>query len=148
MRLLLLLSLCIFCGCSKPIDTILFNNSGGDIIVEVTGDDKYAGDGKYRKKIDVPYGSQAVLKSWVGYTYYIRGENWSGVYEPIGDGLEFVGHYGWGPFFSRKLKVQLENDKHIFAVAFDDELPVISFVDQPSGFPIKPKKTEKLGHTL
>lgn len=43
-----------------------------------------------------------------------------------------------GPFFDGTLRVQLNRDGVIYAVLPDETRPVVSVVEQPEGYPLKP----------
>ncbi len=51
----------------------------------------------------------------------------------------FIKHRGFGPFFKRVVKAQLHENKCIYLVSSDIDLPVNAFESQPKGFPLCPK---------
>jgi hypothetical protein len=64
-------------------------------------------------------------------------------YTPAGFPQEFVEQTGFGPFFSRIVKVQLEKDGCIYLVAKKGPFPARDHGAQPAGFPLCPSSISR-----
>jgi len=129
----LALLLSVIAGCTVEMHVILFNNSQDDITLVFRNDDRKL------ENVVVKSHEQVKVKGLLEMSFSIRSSSTNAYAMSVGDISSFVEHVGFGPFFERIVKAQLESDGCIYLVGIKDKFPIAEKGIQPEGFPLCPK---------
>lgn len=85
-------------------------------------------------------GDTVELEAWLSYRFLVRkNKSTSEAFEyhfeeePRGN---FISYEGFGPFFRRVLRLQIEPGGKLFVLDGDKNFPLTDFSKQPEGFPL------------
>ncbi len=134
-NLFLALSLSVIAGCSVPTHVILFNNSLNDISIEFKNDDRNL------ERVTINSHQKIKIKGLLEMGFSINSNSSLKTYAmSMGDISSYIEQIGFGPFFERVAKAQLEDNGCIYLVDINVEFPMHELGKQPEGFPLCAQK--------
>ena len=132
-RVLFVFFLSFLPGCSVPTQVELFNASNSEVVIGYKNDESTI---VYTTLVN---GSSSEFTALLEKDFSIKSSDKTDAYQMSMVPETFIKHRGFGPFFKRVVKAQLHENKCIYLVASDIDLPVNAFESQPKGFPLCPK---------
>ena len=123
---LLILLVTQLSSCTIAVTVSVFNNTENDVTVNFKDGNKIIESGK-----------SEYIKSWTYYEISIQSGNQTATYDPPHIQDHNIVWKGWRPFLKRIVYVQLQPNGTIWFTG--KKTATNKFLDQPSGFPIKPE---------
>jgi len=120
-------------GCSVPTRVELFNASNSEVAIE------YKNEKSLLFYTTLANGNSKEFTALLDKDFSIKSSDKKYLYQMSMVPEIFIKHRGVGPFFKRVVKAQLHENKCIYLVPSDIDLPVNAFESQPEGFPLCPK---------
>lgn len=136
-RILFVFFLSILSGCSVPTQVELFNASNSEVVIGYKNDESTI---VYTTLVN---GSSSEFTALLEEDFSIKSSDKTDSYQMSMVPETFIRHRGFGPFFKRVVKAQLHENKCIYLVSSEIDLPVNTFEAQPEGFPLCPKNGRK-----
>lgn len=132
-KILFVFFLSFLSGCSVPTQVELFNASNSEVVIG------YKNDESLIVYTTLENGSSSEFTALLEEDFSIKSSDKTDIYQMSMVPETLIKHRGFGPFFKRVVKAQLHENKCIYLVASDIDLPVNTFETQPEGFPLCPK---------
>jgi hypothetical protein len=126
-------------SCTVSLTCELYNNT--DTPIQIIQRDK---NGQEKHFALMPKES-ANLSDWGYHVYEVKTENISWSYDPpmasYIPSSEYIETTGFGPFFKRLIRAQLNEDGKIFLIKIGEKPPISENFEQPEGYPLVPNTT-------
>jgi hypothetical protein len=132
-KILFVFCLSVLSGCSVPTRVKLFNASNSEVVIE------YKNEKSLIVHTTLVNGHSREFTALLDKNFTIKSSDKKYLYQMSMVPEIFITHRGVGPFFKRVVKAQLHENKCIYLVSSDIDLPVNAFESQPEGFPLCPK---------
>lgn len=139
MRPFVLLAPLFVSGCTLATSCTLFNNSGRQIAIDVTGPDGTA------YVLSLAPGASAKIDHWVFSDVRISTSDETWTYATTDPDESFIRYPGFFLWVERRFRAQLQADGRIFVVAPDATFPQAELPPQPYGFPLEPARCREEG---
>ena len=120
-------------GCSVPLDVVLHNASGSDVVVTRKNDKHEV------VRLAIKDKSTEVIRGLLSAKFTIDRESETASYASEYVDESFVEYVGVWPVHKRKTKAQLEADGCIYLVPVKDAVSSRLHATQPEGFPLCPE---------
>jgi len=123
-------------SCTVSLTCEIYNNT--DMPLQVTERDKHGQE----KHFSLMPQKSIRLRDWGYHVYEVENENINWSYDPpIASYIpssEYIETTGFGPFFKRLIRAQLNADGKVYLIKIGQEPPVSEFTGQPEGYPLVP----------
>ncbi len=124
-------------SCTQPVTCILYNHTSQSLTVKQLRRDQDV------KISNLAPGASIELQFWETTDFEISSSHIVWSYKPVRSDVDFLEMVEYGWFGKPVVNVQLEPDGRIFLLPPGVESPVSTMPEQPKGYPLSPKMSEK-----